>query len=130
VSVLIDTSAWIAFLRGDEASTTPALRIAIRAGEAATTDQVILELLAGARDDLDLQRLKRLVGALDFRPQDAPADAELAAELYRVCRRAGDTPRALADCLVGAVALRNDLPVLHQDRDFQVLARHGGVRLA
>jgi hypothetical protein len=33
----------------------------------------------------------------------------------------------LTDCLIGAVALRVGVPVLHNDRDFDVLARHAGV---
>ena len=130
MSVLVDTSVWVAFLRAEPAPTTGALRAAIKRRRAATTDQVVLELLAGARDELDLQRLKRLVASLDYRPQDTPADAELAADLYRACRRRGETPRALADCLIGAVAIRTGLPVLHLDRDFIALARYGGVPVA
>ena len=32
--------------------------------------------------------------------------------------------RTLTDCLIAVVALRESLPVLHADRDFDVLARH------
>ncbi len=28
------------------------------------------------------------------------------------------------DCLVAAIAIRADVPVLHADRDFDTLARH------
>jgi hypothetical protein len=33
----------------------------------------------------------------------------------------------LTDCLIGAVALRVGVSVLHNDRDFDVLARHAGL---
>ena len=56
-------------------------------------------------------------------------DAEQAAVLHRACRRAGETPRSLNDCLIAAVALRHDVPVLHRDRDFTVLAQHTDLRL-
>ncbi len=56
-------------------------------------------------------------------------DAEQAATLHRACRRAGETPRSLNDCLIAAVALRHDVPVLHRDRDFTVLAQHTDLRL-
>jgi len=36
--------------------------------------------------------------------------------------------RALTDCLIAVVALRESLPVLHADRDFDVLARHTSLR--
>ena len=36
----------------------------------------------------------------------------------------------LVDCLIAAVAIRNDVPVLHQDADFDVLARCTTLRVA
>jgi predicted nucleic acid-binding protein len=38
--------------------------------------------------------------------------------------------RKLIDCLIAAVAIRADAPVLHADTDFDVLARHTRLRLA
>ena len=40
------------------------------------------------------------------------------------CRRQGETVRKMIDCLVAAVAIRVDAPVLHMDRDYDILARH------
>jgi predicted nucleic acid-binding protein len=36
----------------------------------------------------------------------------------------------MLDCLVAAVAIRHNIPVLHRDRDFDVLARHTELRTA
>ena len=58
-----------------------------------------------------------------------PIDYEDAAALYRACRRSGETVRKLIDCLIAAIAIRTDLPVLHADADFDVLARHTPLRL-
>lgn len=58
-----------------------------------------------------------------------PADYEAAAGLYRVCRRQGETVRKLTDCLIGAVAVRERVPVLHADSDFDVLARHASLAI-
>ena len=55
---------------------------------------------------------------------DGPADYESAAELYRVCRRRGETPRRLVDCLIAVVAIRNNVELLCRDVDFEVIARH------
>jgi predicted nucleic acid-binding protein len=130
VTALIDTSAWIAYLRDDDAESADDVEALLVAGIAVVTDQVILELLAGAKDDQDLHRLNRLVASVGYEAQETPDDAELAAGLYRSCRRAGETPRSLGDCVIGAVAVRTGLPVLHRDRDFDVLSRHAGVRVA
>ncbi|MDQ4069069.1 MAG: hypothetical protein M3203_06305 [Actinomycetota bacterium] len=55
-------------------------------------------------------------------------DFEAAADLYRACKAGGETVRALTDCLIAVVALRQSLSVLHADRDFDVLARHTGLQ--
>ena len=130
MTALVDTSAWIAYLRDDDGESADAVEALLAAGSAVITDQVILELLAGAKDDQDLHRLNRLVASVGYEAQETPHDAELAAGLYISCRRAGETPRSLGDCLIGAVAVRTGLPVLQQDRDFHVLARHAGLKLA
>ena len=53
-----------------------------------------------------------------------PVHYDDAASLFRRCRSEGETVRRLIDCLIAAVAIRADVPVLHRDRDFDVLARH------
>jgi hypothetical protein len=56
-------------------------------------------------------------------------DAEDAAALYRTCHRGGETVRRLIDCLIAAVAIKADIPVLHADSDFDVLVRHTQLRV-
>lgn len=55
-------------------------------------------------------------------------DYESGAELYRACRGRGATVRKLMDCLIAAVAIREPATVLHNHRDFEVLARHTRLR--
>lgn len=128
--VLVDSSAWIEFLRKTGSSANKALRRAIDADEVATTDAVVLEVLVGARDDLERRRLSRMLASCLQLPQEPWDDVQAAAMLYLTCRRAGDTPRSSSDCLIAAVAIRADVPVLHRDRDFGVIARHTSLRLA
>ena len=82
-----------------------------------------MELLAGATDDSDLRYIQGLLARATVL-QTLPTDYNAAAELYRHCRRQGETVRKLMDCLIAAVAIRASVPVLHNDRDFGVLARH------
>ena len=53
-----------------------------------------------------------------------PIDYEDAATIYRTCRRRGETLRKLIDCLIAAHALREHIPILHSDSDFDAIARH------
>ncbi|MFQ5592491.1 MAG: PIN domain-containing protein [Phycisphaerae bacterium] len=87
-----------------------------------------MEVLAGARDEQHLQRLRRLLARASVIPT-GPVDYDVAAVLYRTCRREGETVRKLIDCLIGAVAVRAAVPILHSDADFDVLARHTDLRV-
>jgi predicted nucleic acid-binding protein len=88
-----------------------------------TTDVLMVEVLAGARGG-DHRRLRRLLTRCGYLPMGGLASSEADADLYRTYRQAGDTVRTLTDCLIGAVALRDGVAVPHDDRDFDVLARH------
>ncbi|MFM8868372.1 MAG: PIN domain nuclease [Ilumatobacteraceae bacterium] len=125
--IFIDTSAWIEFLRN---TSSPACNEVDRqlASDIAICDVVLMELLAGARDESHLRQLRGLIARTTVLPVQT-TDYETAALLYRRCRSNGDTVRRLVDCVIGAVALRNDLPVLHHDADFDTLARHTDVRV-
>jgi predicted nucleic acid-binding protein len=129
--ILVDSSAWIEFLRATGSPAHLRLRRELeREGALASTDVIVMEILAGARDDADRDRLRRLLFGVEFLAVDGPADYERAAELYRACRAGGETPRKLTDCLIAAVAMRNGATLLCEDADFAVIARHSPLRLA
>lgn len=129
--ILVDSSAWVEFLRATGSPTHLRVRAALQEGaELASTDVIVMEILAGARDDADRDRLRRLLYGLEFLAVDGPADYEQAAELYRLCRSEGETPRKLTDCLIAAVAIRNDAELLCEDADFLAIARQTALRLA
>lgn len=128
---LVDSSAWIEFLRSTGSAVDRWLASALDSEAGlATTDIVVMEVLAGARDDADRDRLRRFLYSLRFLPLDGPVDYENAAELYRFCRRRGETPWQLADCLIATVAIRHDAELLCVDSDFETIARHTPLRLA
>lgn len=126
---LIDSSAWIDYLQRHGTRAGAGVRQALHENSAATTDVVCLEVLSGTTDADRLARWQRLLARCEYLEQAPRDDVEAAADLYRTCRRAGETPRAPNDCLVSAVAIRHDVPVLHGDRDFSVIARHTSLRL-
>ena len=128
--ILLDTSAWVEFLRATGSSVHLRVRSALEQDvELASTDVVVMEVLAGARDDRDRDELRRLLYGRTLLAVEGPSDYEQAAELYRTCRRHGETPRKLTDCLIAAVAIRNDAELLHADADFLAIARHAPLRL-
>ena len=124
MNILVDSSVWIDYLRRKDSPARGVLTAGIRARTLATTDVVVMEVLAGPTSEEVASRHSRMLAGCHFLPQDSPGDAEHASSLFRACRRAGETPRSLVDCVVAAVAIRHGLPVLPRDRDFDVLARH------
>lgn len=115
--ILIDTSAWIEFLR-DTGSAVCDRVDALLDDEIATSHPVRMEVLAGARDEKHLRDLRGLLARASLIPTQ-PADYEEAAALYRACRRGAETVRKLVDCLIAATAIRSCTPILHSDTDFE-----------
>ena len=126
--ILVDTSAWIEFLRDTSSPVCDRVQRELSL-DIAVADPILMEVLAGARDDSHLLQLRRLL-ARGTRLSTQPADFEQAAVLYRQCRKNGETVRKLVDCLIAAISIRNTIPLLHQDQDFEVLARHTLLELA
>ena len=126
--ILIDTSAWIEFLRGTD---SPACDHVGRllGEEIAVCDAVRMEVLAGARNERHLTSLRRLLARAIAIPTE-PGDHEEASALNRLCRLLGETVRKLMDCLIAAIAIRAGASVFHCDNDFNVLARHTSLRIA
>lgn len=127
--ILVDTSAWVEFLR---ATGHPAHRTLrhhlVQRSPLAITEVVVMELLAGARSRGEHTRLRTRLLALPQLMLRGLPDFEQAAGLYRICRHKGETVRKLIDCLIATVAIRAGATVLHNDRDFEVLARHTRLR--
>lgn len=124
--IVIDTSAWIEFLR--DTGSPACVRVDQLLGDdIATCDPIRMEVLAGARDERHLVDLRRLLARASVIPTQ-PTDYEEAAALYRICRRNGETVRKLIDCLIASVTIRAGLSILHADADFEVLARHTDLR--
>ncbi|MBW3591735.1 MAG: PIN domain nuclease [Actinobacteria bacterium] len=126
--ILIDTSAWIEFLR-DTGSPVCLQVDTLLDQEIAICDPIRMEVLAGARDERHLTNLRRLLARATTVPI-GPTDYEEAATLYRTCRRGGETVRKLIDCLIAAAAIKASAPALHLEADFDILARHTPLQTA
>ena len=119
--MIVDTSAWVEFLRGTLSPTCLFVRDNLE-GSLRITGTIQMELLAGAKNDQQTTKMN-----LTVPPELLPTheeDFENAARLYRVCRRNGVTIHTMSDCLIAATAIRNSVPILHNDRDFALLAQH------
>lgn len=122
--MIVDSSVWIAHLRGTGSPGSRRLASALARRELIPLpDMVLLEVLRGARSARDFLRLERAFLTL---PRFAPADPRQlvrnAAHLYARCRWAGFTPRSGNDCVIACCAIEAGQPLLHEDRDFVRIA--------
>jgi predicted nucleic acid-binding protein len=128
--ILADTSAWVEYDRATGSAADRRLSELIEAdGPIAVTEPVIMEVLAGARSNARENDLRRLLLRFHLYRFDAAADFEGAARIYRRCRKAGVTPRGLIDCMIAAVARRQQAAILACDADLDRVARVVGIEL-
>ena len=127
--VLVDTTVWIDFFYGKSESHVRILEEHIKNDKNICVCGVILtEVLQGIRHNTDYLRTKDYFDALTFLPM-RKATFLLSAELYRSLRKIGVTIRKPVDCMIASVAIEYDLPLLHNDRDFSLIARHSKLRV-
>jgi hypothetical protein len=124
--VLVDTSAWIAWFRPGG----PRLQDQVDLDDVVTCLPVIQEVLHGIDDEGRFRQARDAM--LSFPIVESPlriAVVEEAVDLYRRARRAGLTIRSGVDCIIAACAVRHDLELLHDDRDFPLIARVSTLRV-
>ena len=122
--VLVDTSVWVDYLRGDASPQVRALSDLLSGEEIVGTAPIILqEILQGADSTERFETWRTYFADLFcYVPRDPVESHVAAARLYQDCRRAGKTPRSSNDCLIAQIAIEHDLALLHNDRDFNAIA--------
>ena len=123
--ILVDTSVWIAFVRGASSHAVRRLRLALDGGIiVALTSLIYQEILQGAESERAFRELCAYFSGQRFlHPRDPIESHEAAARLYFDCRRKGLTVRSTNDCLIAQIAIEHDVALLHDDRDFQNIAK-------
>jgi hypothetical protein len=126
--VLVDTTVWIDFFSANLNTHVQTLENLINDRQDICVCGVILtEVLQGIRNDSEFKKTRNLFTNLIFLPM--PYSVYLrAAEIYRALRRKGITIRKSVDCMIAAVALEHEIPLLHNDKDFTPIEKHFGLR--
>jgi predicted nucleic acid-binding protein len=123
--MLVDSSVWVPFLRGDPSAEVDLLVAALkRADPVWIAAPILQEVLQGADTPERFARWDRILGELPILVDHAARSAAReAARLYARCRWAGITPRSTNDCLIAMTAIAAHMPILHRDLDFIAIAR-------
>ena len=92
-------------------------------------DLILLEILQGARDDAHAARIERGLRQFDVVALMDPDLASKAARNYRKLRERGVTVRKTADIVIGTYCIEHGCTLLHDDRDFEPMERHLGLKV-
>ena len=117
--VLIDTSAWIDFLRSDSGSAGDMVADLIRLDSAYLTGPIIAELLHGVRGKKNASQLDLLfttIPYLEIHQEDWNVTGNT---LHKLRGKGLAIP--LTDVLIASVAIRNSMAILTLDKHFQHL---------
>jgi predicted nucleic acid-binding protein len=127
--VLVDTTVWIDFFAAKSTPKVAELERLLNEEEDICTCGIILtEVLLGIREDEDYQRTLSRFDTFLFLPMNRQAFVR-AAQLYRSLRRTGVTIRKPVDCMIASVAIEHNIPLLHNDRDFDPIETHCGLKV-
>jgi predicted nucleic acid-binding protein len=129
--VIIDTSAWSAYLRRTgERVRNPLYNVVeslVKRNQVHLLGIVRQELLSGVSHPRQFDRLSRALSG--FGDELATSeDHTFAAKCYDLCRAGGVQGNAV-DFLICAIATRLQAPILTLDRDFLAYSRHLRIRL-
>ena len=127
--VLVDTTVWIDFFAARSLPHVAKLVKLIEDREDISICGIILaEVLQGIRKDSEFRKTRDLFKTLVFIPM--PYSVFLrSSEIYRKLRKKGITIRQPLDCMIAATAIENDLPLLHNDKDFLPIAKYCGLKV-
>jgi len=123
--ILVDTSVLISFLKGEEDDKITILQeILSRDIPFGISCYTYQEVLQGARNEAEFKTLKDYLSSQHIYYLDSEADTyEKAAKLFYNLRRSGVTPRSTLDILIALTAIENNLALLHNDRDYDTMAK-------
>jgi len=123
--ILVDTSVLIHFFKGVDSESSRRFRMVLQRGIPFGINSLIFqEVLQGAGSEKEYFTLKKYLETQRFYHLKDPIESfAKAAKIYVDCTKKGITIRSTIDCLIAQTVLENDLLLLHEDSDFDLMAK-------
>lgn len=123
---LIDTTIWVGYLRGLDASLKDRLGPLVLEGRACTSDVIIMEILRGAKSDREYSMLYEDFLALPRLETDERVWETAWKAAYKL--RKGGVNVPLTDVLIASIAVRHGCALMHSDKHFRVISGRMGLK--
>ena len=127
--ILVDSSVWIDYFNGRKTWQTDLLENLFSNVPIIIGDLILTEILQGFRSDNDYKTAKSFLSDLPFRQMGGYQVAVQSAQNYRALRKKGVTVRKTIDVIIGTYCILEDLPLLHNDRDFEPMVSHLSLKI-
>ena len=127
--ILVDTSVWIDYFNGVENRQTETLDRILSEQSVLIGDIILTEILQGFDSDKDYRLAKQALDPLDCVHLGGKSLAIEAASNFRYLRSKGITIRKTVDMLIASWCIEHDVELLHNDKDFDRIARELPVRV-
>lgn len=129
--LVVDSSVWIDFFADRPTAACDELDRLLDDGQTrlVVPDLVLYEVLRGFRHERALRQARLLLQTLSVEDCGGEDVALAAAEHYRQLRMRGITVYSAIDVIVAAFCIENDYLLLHNDRDYDAIAAHRGLRV-
>lgn len=127
--ILVDSSVWIDYFNGTKTPQTDWLDSALGNTPVIMGDLILTEVLQGFQNSKQFKAAKDLLLGMPFIPMVGRVIALQSAENYRYLRRRGVTVRKTIDVTIATFCVYYQLPLLHDDRDFDPMVEFLGLRL-
>jgi predicted nucleic acid-binding protein len=126
---LIDASVWINYFKSNHTAASLFLKNNTSNIIITVCPVIIQEVLQGIVQTKDFNAISDYFNNLTKLNGDPYQFAYEAATLYRDLRTKGITIRKPNDCLIAAYAIKHDITLLHDDRDFDLLAKNSSLKI-
>ena len=130
---IVDSSVWIDFFNKKGSKN---IEKVIELMYASTLEDSIIilpvilqEILQGIRDDKQYELVSVIIHGFKFIDFDPYKYAVKAADLFRALQKKGITIRKANDCLIAAFCIDLNILLIHNDRDFDNIAKHTSLKI-
>ena len=129
--ILVDTSVLIDFLEGCESAPVDRfVEVLDREIPFGISPLTILEVLQGAANEKDFATLRKYLGSQTVYDLEGGLDSYAgAAKIFFDLRRKGMFLRGSIDCLIAQTAIEHGLFLLHNDSDFDRIAKVSSLKI-
>ncbi len=128
--ILVDSSVWIDYFRGNTTAETERLDALLGRQPLAIGDLILTEVLQGFVHERDFHKAREMLTSLIVVELGGEEIAIQAARNFRALRKFGVTVRKTIDTVIATRCIESGYQLLHSDRDFEPFVRHLGLRVA